>query len=121
MNLRMTVMTTGNTVISPGGNNLVKFHLTISPALFGISGLEESAATAAAVIIGFIRCHFNDVFLTDHRFDNIPQIIGNWVTEAFSDNLAWILDCECDFKILVPIGINLESPFTNPFCIVLVN
>ena len=96
VDLGMAVMATGDTVVSPGCHDLVEFHLAIGSALFRIPGLEESAATTAAIIIRFIRRHFDDVFLADHRFDNEPQIVGNRVTKALTHDLAGILDGEFD-------------------------
>lgn len=118
MNLGMAVMAAGNTIISPGGNDLVEFHLAVSTAFFRISRLQESPAAAAAVIIGFVRGHFDDVFLTDYRFDNKSQIVGDGIAKAFPDYLTGVLDGECNLKILIPVGTHLKSPFTNPFCII---
>jgi hypothetical protein len=120
MDLGMAVMAAGNTIIGPGSDDLVEFYLAISAALFGKSRLQESTAAATAIIIRFIRGHFDDIFFPHHRFNNKPQIVGDWVTKTLSDNLAGILDGEFYLAILVPVGIDLQSPFTNPFCIVLI-
>jgi len=37
MYLGMAVMTTGNTIIGAGGDDLIELHLAIGPAFFGIS------------------------------------------------------------------------------------
>lgn len=121
MNLGVAVMATGNTIIGSGGDNLVKFHLAVGPALFREPGLQKAATATAAIVIRFVRGHFDDVFLTDHRFDDIAQIIGNGVAKAFADDLAGILNREFYLQILVPVGIDLQSSFTDPFRIVLIN
>lgn len=107
MNLGMAVMAAGNTVVGPGGNNLVKFQFAVGPAFFRISCLEKSAATTATIIVRFVRGHFDDVFLADHRFDNIAQIIGNRVAKTLAHNLAGILDGEFNLQIFVPVGVDL--------------
>ncbi len=121
MDLSMAVMATGDTIIGPGGNNLVKFQFAVGPAFFGISCLKKSAATAATIIVRFVWRHFDDVFLADHRFNDIAQIVGNGVAKAFAHDLARILNSKFYFQILVPVGIDLQSPLADPFCIILIN
>ncbi len=107
MDLGVTVMATGNTVIGTGGSNLVKFHLTVSPAFLGISCLQKATATATAIIIGSVRRHLYDVFFANHRFDNETQIIGNRLAKTLADDLAGILDGKLYLKIFIPVGIDL--------------
>jgi hypothetical protein len=121
MDLGVAVMATGNAIVGAGGDDLIKFHLTIGPALFREPGLQKAATTTAAIVIRFVRGHFDDVFLADHRFDNIAQIIGDGVAKAFADDLARVLNGEFYFQILVPVGIDLQTPFADPFRIVLIN
>ena len=121
MDLGMAVMATGNAVIGAGGDNLVKFDLAIGSTFLGISRLQETTATAAAVIVRFIRRHFDDIFFADHRLDNKAQIVGDRIAEAFANNLTRILDGEFDFQIFVPLGTDLQTPFTDPFGIILID
>ncbi len=107
MYLGMTVVTAGYAIIGAGGNNLVKFQFAVGPAFFRISCLKKAAATAATIIVRFVRGHFDDVFLADHRFDDIAQIIGNGVAKTLAHDLAGILDGEFDFQVLVPVGVDL--------------
>jgi hypothetical protein len=107
MDLGMAVMATGNTIVSSGGNNLVKFQFTVGPAFFRISCLKKAAAAAATIVVRFVRGHFDNIFLADHRFDNKPQIISHWVSESLAHDLTGILNGEFDFQILIPIGVDL--------------
>ena len=121
MNLGMAVMTSGNTVIRSRGFNLIIFQLSIYQALILEPGLQESAAAAATVIVRFIGLHVNEIFFTHHRLDHKTKIIRNWVAIALSNNLAGILNRKFDFQVLVPVGIDLQFSFTDPFCIVFIN
>ena len=121
MDLGMAVMTAGDAVIGTGGDNLVELDLAVGPALIGKSRLQETTATAATVIIRFVRSHFDDVFRTDDRGDNESQIIGNRIAKAFTNNLTGILDGELYFPLFVPVGINLQSSFPDPFRIILID
>jgi len=51
MNLGMTVMTPGNAVICFGFLNLPVFQLAILQTFFFITGLEKTAAAAAAIVV----------------------------------------------------------------------
>ncbi len=121
MDLGMAVMATCNTVIGAGGDDLVKFDLAIGSTLFGKSRLQETTAATTAVIVRFIRRHFDDIFFADHRFNNIAQIIGDRIAETFANNLARVLDGKFDFQIFIPLGTDLQPPFTDPFRIILIN
>ncbi len=105
MNLGVTVMATGDAVISTGGYNLIKFNFAIGPACLGVSGLQKSAAAAAAVVIGFVRSHFDKILFTDNRLNDEPQIVRHLVAIPFPNDLAGILNSEFDAKILIPVGI----------------
>jgi hypothetical protein len=121
VNLGMAVMAAGNAVVRSGRLNLLIFQPSVFEALILESRLKKSAAPAATVVIGFIGLHIDEVFFTDYGFNNIPEIFGNRIAVTFPDNLAGILHRKFDFQILVPVGIDLESSFTDPFCIIFIN
>ncbi len=81
MHLGMAVMTGGDTVSGFSRKDLIGLGLAISAPLLLESGLQVSAAAAAAKIVGFIGHHINEIFFTHNGFDNISQIIGNRVTK----------------------------------------
>ena len=103
MYLGVAVMAGRDAVSRFCGQDLVGFGLAISASLFLESGLQVSAAAAAAEIIGFIGHHINKIFFAHHCFDDISQVICNRVAKRFSDQLAWILNRKFDFPVLVPI------------------
>jgi hypothetical protein len=121
MHLSMAVVAAGDTVIGPGGDDLIELDLAVSPPFFGETGLQEAAAAAAAVIVRLVRRHLDDVFLADHRFDDKAEVIGHRVAETLTDDLAGVLDGEGDAEIAVPVGVDLQASFTDPFCIVLID
>lgn len=121
VHLGMTVVAAGYTVIGPGGHDLVELDPAVLAAFLGVSRLQESPAAAAAVIVRFVRRHFNDVFFADHRFDDKPEIIGNCIAIALPDDLAGVLDGEGDAQFLIPVGIDLQASFPDPFGIVLID
>ncbi len=55
---------------SLGGLDLIIFEFSIFQALFFKPGLEESAAAAAAEIIGPVGLHVDEIFFTHHRSDD---------------------------------------------------
>ena len=121
MNLSMAVMTSGNTVIGSRGFDLIIFQLSIYQTLFLESGLQKSATTATAVVIGSVGLHINKIFFTHHRLNHETKIFSDRITIAFSNNLARILNGEFDLQILVPIRIYLQFSFTDPFGIIFIN
>jgi hypothetical protein len=121
MNLGMAVMAAGNAVVGSGSLNLLIFQSSVFEALILEPRLQESAAPAATVIIGSVGMHVYKIFFADHRFHNESEIFGYRIAIALSDNLAWILNCKFDFQILVPVGVDFESPFTNPLGIIFIN
>lgn len=68
VNLCMAVVAAGNAVICTGGLDLIVFDLSVSQAFFLESGLEESAAAAAAEVVGFVGLHVDEVFFSDNGF-----------------------------------------------------
>ena len=91
VNLCVAVVARRQAVISPGFHDLVKFSFAVISPGIGKSGLQETAAAAATVIVRPVGVHINKVFFTDHRFDNIPHVFRHRIAEALSYQLAWIL------------------------------
>jgi len=117
MDLGVTIMTWSNAVIGLGSQNLVGLGLTIGPSFFGESGLEKTAAAAAAKVIRLVGGHVDEVLFTHHCLDNVPQIIGNGISQCLSHQLTWILDGELDLSVLVPIAAGFEFAFFDPLCV----
>ena len=103
MNLGMAVMAACNTIVGASCNDLIVFQLTVIPSCISEPGLEESSPTAAAVIVGFIRCHLDDIFFTNHRFYDETQVICHRISISFADNLAGILDSERYLSLFIPV------------------
>jgi hypothetical protein len=121
MDLGVAVVTSGNAVIGLGGLDLLILELAEGQALIFIAGLEEPAATAAAVVIGPVGLHVDEVLLAHHRLDHEPEVLGNGITVGFPDDLTGVLDRELDPEILVPVGIDLELTLANPLGVVFVD
>ncbi len=79
VNLRVTVVARGDAIISPGAIDLFKFQFSVSASGFWKSGLQESAPSTAAEIIGPIRCHVDKIFFSDTGLHHEPQIFSNRV------------------------------------------
>ena len=121
MNLGVTIMAAGDTVIRAG--SLYLFILQpaeFQPLLFH-AGLEKTAAAAATIIVGPVGRHIYKVFFPDDRFDHIAQIFGNRIPKGLTHDLAGVLHGKFNFQVLVPVGIYLEPSLTNPFGIVFVD
>jgi hypothetical protein len=121
MNLGMAIMAAGDTVIRTGRLYLVVLQLAEFQTIFFQAGLEETAAAAAAIIIRPVGLHINKVFFPNHRFDDISQIFGNRIPIGLAHDLAGILDGKFNFQVLVPVGIDLEPPLTDPFGIIFID
>lgn len=65
--------------------------------------------------------HVNEVFFTHNRFDDKPQVFRHRISKALSHQLAGILNRKFHFQILVPIRVDFEFSFSNPFGIILNN
>jgi len=113
--LRMTVVTGGDDIIRFRRLNLVELDFTIGPPLLFPSGLQESATTAAAVIVGKVWRHIDEIFLADQLFQDVPHIFAGNVTVSLSHQLTGILQGEFDFQVLVPVRIDRKFPFPDPF------
>ena len=121
MNLGMTIMAAGDTIIRTGFLYLFVFETAKFQTLLFHSGLEEAAAAAATIVIGPVGRHVYKVFFPDDRFDHIAQIFSNGVPKGLAHNLAGVLDGKLNFQILVPIGIDLELSLADPFGIVFID
>ena len=65
--------------------------------------------------------HFNKIFFAHDRFNHKSQIFGNGIAKGLAHDLAGILHGKFDFQLLVPVGIDLESSFPDPFGIIFVD
>jgi hypothetical protein len=106
VHLGMAVVTPCNTIIRTGCHYLVEFNFAVGSAFFGITRLQKSTATTTTVIIRFIRGHLDDIFFTNHRFNDESQVVCDFIAFTFANNLTGILYGELDFSVFVPVGIN---------------
>ena len=107
MDLGMAVVASCYAVVSPCGFDLGVFYSSIFKTLVFESGLKESAAAAATIIVGPVGLHVHEIFFPYNGFDDKSQVFGNGITIAFSDDLAGVLNREFDFKVFVPVEIDL--------------
>ena len=121
MNLCMAIVASRDAVIGSGSLDLLIFQFAVSQALFLVTGLEKAAATATTVIVGPVGYHVHEIFFSHHGFNDIAQIFGNEVAIAFADDLTGVLNRKFDFEILVPVGVDFQFSFPDPFCVVLIN
>jgi hypothetical protein len=75
----MAIMTAGNAIVCTGGFDLIIFYFPIGKSLFLKSGLEETPAPTAAIIVGTVGLHIDKIFFPHHRFDHKPQVFGNGI------------------------------------------
>ena len=121
MNLGMAVMATGNTIRRLGVLNLLIFETTILQTLLLITGLEKTAATTATIVVGTVGNHVDKIFLTDDGFHHKPQVFSNGIAKGFTHDLTRVLSGKLDFQVLVPVCIDLELAFANPFGIIFID
>ena len=121
MDLRVAVVASGDAVSGPRGLDLLVFESAVFQALIFVTGLQEAAAPAATEVVGTVGRHVDEIFFADHGPDDIAEIFGNGVAVALADDLAGVLDGELDLEVLVPVRIDLEAAFPDPFGIVFVN
>jgi hypothetical protein len=121
MNLSMAVMAAGDTVIRTGFLYLFVLQPAEFQTLIFHAGLEETAAAAAAIIVGPVGGHIYKVFFSDDRFDHVSQIFGNGFPKTFAHDLTGILYGKFNFQVLVSVGINLEFSFPDPFGIIFID
>jgi hypothetical protein len=103
VDLGMAVMAWGNGIVCAGILDLFDLQPPIFTSGIGKARLQESATAAAAVVVGFIWCHVDEIFLADNLFHHVAQIVRHGVSESLSDKLAGILNSEGDFQVLVPV------------------
>jgi hypothetical protein len=65
--------------------------------------------------------HVDEVLLTHNGLNHKPQVLGDGVAVALSDDLARVLDRKFDLQFLVPIRIDFQFSLSDPFGIVLVD
>ncbi len=121
MDLGMAIMAAGNTVIRAGFFYLFILQPAEFQALFFHTGLEETAAAAAAVIVGPVGNHINKIFFSHDRFDHESQIFRDGISITFAHDLTGVLYGEFNLEVLVPVGIDLKLSFPDPFGIVFIN
>ncbi len=121
MDLSMTIVAAGDAVIGSGGFDLLVFDHAKLETLLLEARLEESAAAAAAKVVGAVGLHVDEILFTYDGFDHIAQIFGDGIAVAFPNDLTRVLYREFDLQVLVPVGIDLQFAFTNPFGIVLID
>ena len=115
MNLGVAVMAGRDTIGCLGGQDLVGFGLAVSPPLLLETGLQVTAAAAAAEVVGSIWCHVDEVFFTHDFLDHISHVFGHRITQGFPDQLAGILKRELNLAFLVPLRGRIEFAFSDPF------
>jgi hypothetical protein len=121
MNLGMAIMAAGNTVIRAGFLYLLILQPAEFQTLLFLAGLEETAAAAAAIIVGPVGDHIDKIFFSDDRFDHESQIIGNGFAKSLAHDLTGILNGKFNLEVLVPVGVDLELSFPDPFSIVFID
>ncbi len=72
MNLSVAVVATGDAIVCTCGLDLIVFDLPVSQAFFFESGLKEPAAAAAAIIVGAVGLHVDEVFFAHNGFHHKP-------------------------------------------------
>jgi hypothetical protein len=121
VDLGVAVMAAGNAIIGAGSLDLLIFQATILEALFLEPGLQESASATAAKVVGAIGRHINEILLAHHRLDHETKIFGDGIAVAFTHDLAGVLDGEFNLQLLVPVGVDLELSFPDPFGVVFID
>jgi len=96
VNLCVAVVAPGNAVIRAGRLDLLVFQPAVLQALVLEPGLQESAAAAAAVVVGSVGLHVDEIFFSHHGFDHKAKVLGNGIAIALADDLAGVLDRELD-------------------------
>ena len=89
--------------------------------MFFHTRLKKTTTAAATIIIGPVGHHIYKIFFPDDRFDHISQIFGNGVTKRLAYDLAGVLHGKFNFQILIPVGIDFQPAFPDPFGVVFIN
>jgi hypothetical protein len=107
MDLGMAVVAGSDTIGRAGLIDLFKFALAIITARLRKTGLQKSAAAAAAVIVGAVGGHIDIILFTHNGPDNKSQIFSHRITQRFADELTGVLDRKFDPQFFVPVRIDL--------------
>lgn len=121
MNLGMTIVAAGDAVIRSRRLDLPVFQPPEFQTLLLEAGLKKAAAATAAIIVGSVGLHVDEIFFPYNRLDYKAEVFRYRIAIAFTNDLAGILDCKLDFKIIVPVGIDLQFAFTNPFGVIFID
>jgi hypothetical protein len=121
VDLRVAVVAGRHAIGGARGLDLLVLEPAVTQPGFLVAGLQEPTPTAAAIVIGTVGHHIDEVLLPHHGFDNEAQILGNGIAVALAYDLAGVLDGELDAQILVPIGIDLQLALPDPTGIIFVN
>jgi hypothetical protein len=119
VNLGMAVVTGRYTVVRLCCQNLVCLEFPIGTPRVRISGLEKAAAAAAAIVVRPVGMHVDEIFFAHNRLHRVSLIFGHRIPKSLAYQLAGVLYGKFDFKILVPVGIDLQLSFPNPLGIIL--
>ncbi len=112
--LGVAIVAGGQHILRAGGHDLIELDLAVSPALFGIAGLERAATASAAVVVGAIGHHVDKIFLTHNAFNNKAHVLGHLLAYGFAHNVARVLTGKLDAQRFVPIRIDLEFALADP-------
>jgi hypothetical protein len=115
----MAVVAWGDAIGCASGQDLFGFQAAILSTGILITGLEKTASASAAVIVGFVGCHVDEIFFTHNGLDHVPQVFSHRVAEGFSYKLAGVLDREFNLQVFIPVGIDLELSFPDPLGVIL--
>ena len=96
MDLCVAVMARGNAIVGMGGQYLIQLEPAILTPRIVIPRLQEATTAAAAVVVGSVRYHIDEIFFSHQSFDHKPQVIGYRVAVTLSYNLAGVLNCKLD-------------------------
>jgi hypothetical protein len=118
MNLGVTIVTTGNTIVRPGRLNLNVLQPAEFQALLFVSRLQKTTTAAAAIVVGPVGLHVDKILFPHHGLYHKAQIFGDGISIAFAYNLTGILDRKFNFQILVPVGIYTQFSLPNPLGVV---
>ncbi|BBO67634.1 hypothetical protein DSCA_15640 [Desulfosarcina alkanivorans] len=121
VDLGMAVVAGGDAVIRLGCLDLAILERPVLEALLLESGLQETAAAAAAEIVGAVGLHVDEVFFADYGFDHVTQVFGNRIAVAFANDLAGVLDGEFNLQVFVPVGVDLQFALADPFGVIFID
>jgi len=121
MNLGVTIVTAGNTVVRSGRLNLIVLQPAEFQALLFVSRLQKTTTAATTIVVGPVGLHVDKILFPHHGLYNKAQILGDGIPVAFTYNLAGILDREFDFQIFIPVGMDIQLSLPNPLGVVFIN